>query len=42
MDRVSTAHRLKQIMEERNLKQIDILNLSLPICTKYNIKMNKY
>ena len=41
MDRVSTAHRLKQIMEERNLKQIDILNLSLPICTKYNIKMNK-
>ena len=32
---------MKQIMEERNLKQVDILNLSLPICSKYNIKMNK-
>ena len=41
MDRVSTADRLKQIMEERNLKQVDILNLSLPICAKYNVKMNK-
>lgn len=41
MERVSTAQRLKQVMEERNLKQIDILNLSLPICAKYNIKMNK-
>lgn len=41
MERVSTAQRLKQIMEERNLKQIDILNLSLPICAKYDIKMNK-
>lgn len=41
MERVSTANRLKQIMDERNLKQIDILNLSLPICAKYNIKMNK-
>ncbi len=41
MERVSTAQRLKQIMEERNLKQIDILNLSIPICAKYDIKMNK-
>lgn len=41
MERVSTAQRLKQIMDERNLKQIDILNLSIPICAKYNIKMNK-
>lgn len=41
MERISTAKRLKQIMEERNLKQIDILNLTLPICAKYNIKMNK-
>ena len=41
MDRVSTANRLKYIMKERNLKQVDILNLSLPICAKYNIKMNK-
>lgn len=41
MDRVSTADRLKQIMEERNLRQVDILNLVLPICAKYDIKMNK-
>lgn len=41
MKRVSTAVRLKQIMEERNLKQIDILNLSLPLCAKYDVKMNK-
>lgn len=41
MNRVSTANRLRQIMEERNLKQVDILNLSLPICAKYDVKMNK-
>lgn len=41
MDRVSTADRLKQIMEERNLRQVDILNLVLPICAKYDVKMNK-
>lgn len=41
MKRENTSTRLKQIMEERNLKQIDILNLSLPICAKYDIKMNK-
>ena len=37
----STSDRLKQIMSERNLKQVDILNLSSPYCTKYNVKMNK-
>lgn len=41
MNRTSTAERLKQIMSDRNLKQIDILNLVLPICAKYNVKMNK-
>ena len=41
MDRVTTAERLKQIMQERNLKQVDILNLSLPLCAKWNVKMNK-
>lgn len=41
MSRVTTSERLKQIMNERNLKQVDILNLSIPICTKYDIKMNK-
>lgn len=37
----NTGIRLKKIMEERNLKQIDILNLSLPYCSKFNVKMNK-
>lgn len=41
MERLSTAERLKFIMETQNLKQIDILNLSIPFCTKYNVKMNK-
>lgn len=37
----NTSNRLKQLMNERKLKQVDILNLSLPYCKKYNIKMNK-
>lgn len=41
MERETTSNRLKQIMQERNLKQVDILNLTLPICKKYNVKMNK-
>ncbi len=41
MDRVSTSDRLKQIMKERSLRQVDILNLVLPICAKYDVKMNK-
>lgn len=28
-------------MEERNLRQIDILNLTIPYCKKYDVKMNK-
>lgn len=41
MDRINTADRLKQIMKLRGLRQVDILKLSLPICEKYHIKMNK-
>lgn len=37
----NTSDRLKQLMNERKLKQVDILSLSLPYCKKYNIKMNK-
>lgn len=37
----NTSDRLKKIMEERKIKQVDILNMSLPYCKKYNIKMNK-
>ncbi len=41
MKRVSTSDRLKQIMKDRNLKQVDILNLALPVCAKFDVKMNK-
>ena len=34
----TTSDRLKQIMKERRLKQVDILNLSLPYCKKYGVK----
>jgi transcriptional regulator with XRE-family HTH domain len=37
----NTAIRLGKIMNDRNLKQIDILNLSLPYCEKFGVKMNK-
>lgn len=37
----NTSERLKQIMKERNLRQIDILNLTAPYCEKYQVKMNK-
>lgn len=39
--KVSTATRLKQLMSERNLKQIDIVNQSAPLQRKLNIKMGK-
>ncbi|MGA5590048.1 helix-turn-helix domain-containing protein [Enterococcus mundtii] len=39
--KVSTATRLKQLMQERNLKQIDIINQSTSLQKKLNIKMGK-
>lgn len=37
----NTAIRLKRIMSDRNLRQVDILNLTEPYCKKYDVKMNK-
>lgn len=37
----NTQLRLMQIMDERNLKQVDIINLAEPYCKKYNVKLNK-
>lgn len=37
----TTADRLNEILDERKMKQVDILNLCQPICEKYNIKLNK-
>jgi transcriptional regulator with XRE-family HTH domain len=39
--KTDTSNRLKQIMAERNLKQVDILNLSIPFQKKFNIKLSK-
>lgn len=41
MERVSPASRLKQLMAERNLKQVDILNMSIPYQKSLGIKMSK-
>jgi len=37
----NTALRLRKIMTDRKLKQVDILRLAEPYCNKYNIKLNK-
>lgn len=37
----NTANRLKQIMKERNLKQVDILNKSKPYQNKYGVNLSK-
>jgi len=37
----TTAKRLKQIMEARNLRQVDILELAEPFCKKYGVKLEK-
>lgn len=37
----TTSKRLKHIMQLRNLKQVDILNLAKPYCEKYDTKLTK-
>lgn len=37
----NTAERLQQIMDERNLKQVDILALAQPYCKKYGVTLGK-
>ena len=39
--KITTADRLNQLMRERDLKQIDILELCKPYCEKYDVKLNK-
>ena len=41
MKNYNTSTRLKEIMSERNLRQVDLLELVKPFCQKYNIKINK-
>jgi len=37
----NTSARLKKIMEQRNLRQADVLRMAQPYCEKYKIKMGK-
>lgn len=41
MAKENTSTRLKTIMKERNLRQVDILEKAMPLCKKYNVKLNK-
>lgn len=41
MKKESTATRLNYLIQERSLKQIDILNACVPFCKLYDVKMNK-
>ncbi len=41
MEKLTTADRLKQIMYERNIKQVDILEACKPFCEKYGVKLGK-
>ena len=37
----NTSERLHQLMRERNLKQVDILQLCEPYCKRFGVKMNR-
>jgi transcriptional regulator with XRE-family HTH domain len=37
----TTSERLRYLMNERHLRQVDILNLCEPHCKKYNVKMGR-
>lgn len=37
----NTSARLKTVMQERKLRQVDILNAAKPYCAQYGIKLEK-
>lgn len=41
MEKSNTSARLTDLMNSRNMKQVDILKLCEPFCKKYNQKINK-
>ncbi len=41
MERETTAIRLRKIMQERDLRQADILELAKPFCEKYRIRLGR-
>lgn len=41
MDKIATSARLKEIMSDRGLKQVDVLRLAAPHCQELGVKINK-
>ena len=41
MGRATTAQRLREVMEKRNLRQVDVVDMAKPFCEKYGMKLNK-
>lgn len=41
MKNVTTAQRLRQIMDAKGLRQVDILKAAEPYCARYGVKLNK-
>jgi transcriptional regulator with XRE-family HTH domain len=41
MDIENTSIRLKKLMKDRKLRQVDLLEMVKPFCEKYDVKMNK-
>ena len=41
MKKFTTSDRLKQILADRHIKQVDIIEAAKPFSEKYNIKLNK-
>lgn len=41
MKKFTTSQRLKQIISERGIKQVDILEACQPFCKKYNVQLKK-
>lgn len=41
MKQFNTQQRLQQILDQRGLRQVDILNLAKPYCEEYKVKLNK-
>ena len=41
MGRATTAQRLREVMEKRNLRQVDVLEMAQPFSEKYGVKLKK-
>ncbi|MGL5434675.1 MAG: helix-turn-helix domain-containing protein [Lachnospiraceae bacterium] len=41
MKKVNTASRLRTLIDDRGLRQVDILKACAPYCQEYHVKMNK-